>query len=216
MAVCYQFLKHINDYIDNDIDQTDLKLLNKHMAECDECRLYVERSKAVKHSLSALPRYKTSSSFDIVLKERLRNEIKQEKTSRWSFFQFNFTNPVRIPAMAAGAFAIVVIGLFISQPLFVSNDSRQPAVAEQDAFSTESIVVPASQSTTNDHSLKMRNYVNVREQFHLDGQYSNYSLQSNNASGRIERSSNNDSIRAFQSNTNDKPLIRQANSTVHF
>ena len=75
MAVCYAFLKQINNLLDDDIEPSDLKQLEAHLANCSNCRDYLERAQAIQASFSSLPRYKTSGSFDIVLREKLRNEI---------------------------------------------------------------------------------------------------------------------------------------------
>ena len=116
MAVCYKFLKQINDFIDNDIEPSDLKQLETHLQNCSSCRAYVNRYKTVKKSLAALPHYKTSQTFDIVLRERLRKEINGEK--RFHFKPFVLPEfPMRVPSIAGAGIAVVIAAFLIVNSL---------------------------------------------------------------------------------------------------
>lgn len=220
MAVCYKFSKQINDLIDDEISPTELQNLQAHLAGCSKCRQYLERSKQLKESFSALPHYKTSGTFDIVLREKLRNELKQEKLLKFSLpLNMSIFTNYRKPAFAAALVVVVVSGFMISRALMYNNNQAPAGFAEKEQVSVQSNMVSTAKSGNQVNTqpyLKMKNYVNVREQFSNSPGY----IRMTNAD-RHSRSIENvdpgyDSVRVLPQSTPQAPLIRQANTTVHF
>ena len=221
MAVCYTFLKHINDLLDNEISPTELQNLQTHLAGCSQCRQYLERSKQLKASFSAMPRYKTSDTFDIILREKLRSELNQEKLFKFSLpFDMSLFTNYRKPVFAAAMVVIIASGILVSRNL-VDNNNRVPTgYADKEQISVQSnMVSTSSENQVNAQPyLKMKNYVNVREQFSNNPGYirmTNTERQSHSIEN-ADPGFDNDSVRVLPQSSPSAPLIRQANATVHF
>jgi len=121
MANCYKYQKYINDFIDNDIDAARKIELEKHIKVCSSCNENLKSSKLLKQTLSSLPRYKTSSTFDIVLRSRLKKEINKSP----SLINLPFFPMIRpIPAFAALTIIFIFVGILIRNSLNILNKQQ--------------------------------------------------------------------------------------------
>ncbi len=214
MADCYKFQQHINDLIDENIDAVRKKELEDHLKVCSSCNENLEYSKLINRSLKSLPRYKTSSSFDIVLRSRLLKEINKSH----SFINLPFLPSLRpVPAFAAFTIILIFVGVLIGNSLNILNkNSTQKLIAvERAGYTEDEQTGEANPPDPANVRLKMNNYVNVFEQFPVSANNPRDLSGIEYNGGRIEKVQN-DSMLMLRNNASSRPLIRQANASVHF
>jgi len=215
MAICYKYQKFINDYIDNDIDTARKKELEEHMKNCSSCHENFKSAKLLKKSLASLPRYKTSPTFDIVLRSKLKKEINKSST----LLNLPFLPMIRpVPAFAALTIILIFVGVLIGNSVNILNkqETTQKLVAVEKAGYTEEKEAEATQqAAAAEERLKMNNYVNVFEQFPVSATSSRELARYQYNGQRIEKV-RNDSLSRLRNTPASKPLIRQANASVHF
>ncbi len=165
MANCYKYQEYINDFIDDDIDTARKKELEEHIKICSSCNLNLKNLKLLKVSLKSLPRYKTSSTFDIVLRSRLKKEINKSS----SFINLPFFPMIRlVPVFAAFTIILIFVGVLIGNSLNILNKQKttQKLIAvERAGYSENKLVEETKKAAPANDRLKMNNYVNVFEQF---------------------------------------------------
>ena len=215
MAICYKYQNYINDFIDNDIDAARKKELEEHIKVCSSCNENLKNLKLLKQSLGSLPRYKTSSTFDIVLRAKLKKEINKSS----SFINLPFFPIIRpIPAFAAFTIILIFVGALIGNSLNILNKQKttQKLIAvERAGYSENEQVEETKKAAPVNDRLKMNNYVNVVEQFPVSSNNPRNLARYEYNGGRIEKVQN-DSLSRLRKKTSSRPLIRQANASVHF
>jgi len=215
MDNCYKYQKYINDFIDNDIDSAREKQLEEHIKVCSSCNQFLKKSRLLKHSLGTLPRYKTSTTFEIVLRSRLKKEINKSPF----FINLPFFPIIRpIPAIAAFTIILIFVGVLIGNSLNILNKQKttQKLIAvERAGYSEDKQAEETKKVAPVNGRLKMNNYVNVFEQFPVSSNYSKNLARFQYNGGRIEKIQN-DSLTRLRLDKLNKPLIRQANAIVHF
>ena len=215
MAICYKYQKYINDYIDNDIEAARKKELEEHLQTCSSCSEDLKNAKLLKQSLASLPRYKTSPTFDIVLRSKLKKEI--HKTS--SLLNLPFFPMIRpVPAFAALTIIFIFVGVLIGNSINILNkqNTTQKLIAVENAgYAEQEETGETKQAAAEKERLRMNNYVNVHEQFPVSSTTTRELTNYESNGRRIERVQN-DSLSRLKSKPAGKPLIRQANASVHF
>jgi len=86
---------------------------------------------------------------------------------------------------------------------------------ERAGYSEDKQAEETKKAAPTNSRLKMNNYVNVFEQFPVSSNNPQNLVRFENNGRRIERVQN-DSLSRLRNNTTSKPLIRQANASVHF
>jgi len=132
MKDCYKYKAYFNDYIDGNISETLKKQLLMHLEICERCRIAVKEMISAKKALKSLSTVKTSPSFDIVLKSKIRKEARKRNANTW-FAMFS-PDSLRLPAYAFSAAALILIGVVLDRTVFESNlfiTEPDPLVQEQ-------------------------------------------------------------------------------------
>ncbi|MBN1479146.1 hypothetical protein EH223_15745 [candidate division KSB1 bacterium] len=130
MKECDYHGKLFSDYLDNVLEEEIKHSLQNHLKNCPACKAKVDDLLHMKQVLAALPRVKTSASFDTVLYSRLRQEIRAQQTRRWSFpfFELNW----KIPAYAVATVVLIFFGAFLQRMSYSTlengSDTNQIAV----------------------------------------------------------------------------------------
>jgi len=215
MAICYKYQKYINDYIDNDIDAARKIELEEHMKNCSSCQENLKNAKLLKKSLASLPRYRTSPTFDIVLRSKLKKEINKSST----LLNLPFLPMIRpVPAFAAFTIFLIFVGVLIGNSINILNKEKTTPkliAVEKAGYGEEKEAEATQQADAAEQRLKMNNYVNVFEQFPVSTTGSRDLARYEYNGRRIEKIQN-DSLSRVRNNPTSKPLIRQANASVHF
>ncbi len=214
MGDCYKYQKLINDSIDNEIDTTGKKQLEDHIKQCASCSTQLQNARIVKHSLKTLPKYKTSTSFELVLRSRLRNEM-YKKPAFAPLMWLSSWRPV--PAFATLGIIFIFFGYFLANTI---QTNKIPTQAPQLVTSNSAAMIENNQAmvirpAANDGSIKMKNYVNIAEQLPGNHPYARELSEIQSSYNRIQQVQN-DTVRRVMPRNLNKPLIRQANTIVHF
>lgn len=76
MAECYNFSKKISQYLDNELSKAEKIQFERHREECLSCRKKFSEIQTLVNYMHKMPAKKTSESFNVVLRSRLRKELK--------------------------------------------------------------------------------------------------------------------------------------------
>ncbi|RMF62906.1 MAG: zf-HC2 domain-containing protein, partial [Calditrichaeota bacterium] len=116
----------IFDYVDGLLSIKNRKEVDRHIKGCNTCRDLYHRATDIKAKLKALPRIKTSSNFETILRTR----ISMERSLSWRAFRWRANVP-----MYAISIAVVVVAVFLVANLRSSNPVSltlsQPTVSTQ-------------------------------------------------------------------------------------
>jgi len=215
MADCYKFQKLINDSIDNKIDTAGKKQLEDHIKQCVSCSMQLKNALVLQRSLKTLPKYKTSASFELVLRSKLRNEMYNKP----AFSPLAWLPTWRpVPVIATLGILFIIFGYFMAGMIHNSKTpviTQQPGINGANTTVLENIPAVVTQPASHDGYIKMKNYVNIAEQLPGNRAFTRElsEIQANNS--RIEQVQS-DSIQKIMPRRLNKPLIRQANTIVHF
>lgn len=133
MKDCDHYIHLFSDELDETIDPQKRTALQSHLRACSACREKLDSLRGVKNSLASLPRVKTSDSFDIVLRAKIRQEQRYQRSSSrsFSFFEFGW----KTPAYAVVALLLMFVGAqfqkFTTMPSNTPTDTR---IALEDAL----------------------------------------------------------------------------------
>ncbi|MCK8060609.1 MULTISPECIES: DUF4349 domain-containing protein [unclassified Fusibacter] len=108
--------EQINDYLDHLLNEEEVKQVETHLAECDDCRELVETGQMVMKALKELPMKTLPEGFEKSLHaelEKVSKEIKETKSkvSLYSKFKNNTKTWQRGLSYAAAVFVVGFIGL---------------------------------------------------------------------------------------------------------
>ncbi|MGO8671598.1 MAG: anti-sigma factor family protein [Capsulimonadaceae bacterium] len=114
---CDNWKPLLSEYIDDGLDSRRTTQVEKHLADCGDCRTFVDSLRSNKDLLRSLPLHQTSSTFDTRLAERIAalNGPPAVANPLAAWWQSVFAHPVpgRIlrPAFAAvAAFGVIGTG----------------------------------------------------------------------------------------------------------
>jgi len=136
MNSCDKIKKLAFLYNDHALESTQHTQIKDHLDACLSCRTHFAQARQIRKSLHHLPRVRTASDFNTVLRARLRSE-----SARRTFYRFDILSTFwRVPAYAAVALFFIAVGMmvqrhWISQPLQtpmaanISVQSAPPVVA---------------------------------------------------------------------------------------
>ncbi len=112
-------LEHqLSAYLDNELTGEEVAEVRAHLAECTICQEELERLHGLKRLLGALPEHEPSHE----LWASLRDQLAQPPAPVWGKWMEAARALVRRPAMAAVAFAVVVV--LIAVPLVRGQRDR--------------------------------------------------------------------------------------------
>ena len=105
MNPCERFQEAIFDFLDGELDVVRKRELEHHLKTCSVCASFLEEIRRLRSDLKHLTPVKTSESFQVLLRERIRREIagKGRKSAPFAFPAWRW-----IPALGFGV--LVMIG----------------------------------------------------------------------------------------------------------
>ncbi len=121
MKSCDKFRDLFTDYVDGALSGDEKTQVDHHIQQCNECDTVLSRMAALGTRLRQMELVKTSSTFNFVLRSRIRRELESdtflEKVA--SIFQTN-----KIPAFSFSAVALFLL-VYVSVDVF-SHASGSP------------------------------------------------------------------------------------------
>lgn len=78
MDNCRRFDDCFSDYVEGNLDPEVREETQRHLQSCYRCSAYVRRIQLLRNNLRSLTRLKTSESFEIALRGRLKREMRRE------------------------------------------------------------------------------------------------------------------------------------------
>jgi len=114
MANCYRVQRMLSSYLDRELSDSDRALVEAHSKTCPACRTRLNDTRALRSSLSALPKVKTTPTFDAVFQSRLRREISRFRPF-WIPHELSLVGKAALFAM--GAVLFFVLGMAIDRSL---------------------------------------------------------------------------------------------------
>ncbi len=141
MISCDRFTSLISDYLDGFLSGENKKAFEEHLLSCKACRATFQRVKLVQKHLHELPEIHTSSTFDVVLRSRIRRELERE--SFFERFLLKLTGS-RTPAYGLALASLALIS-FLAFNLFFQTQPNQQASTPARATSTMA-VLPSAQT----------------------------------------------------------------------
>ncbi len=208
MKDCDHYIHLFSDELDETIDPQKRIALHSHLRACSACREKLDSLRGVKNSLASLPRVKTSDSFDIVLRAKIRQEQRYQRSSSraFSFFEFGW----KTPAYAVVAILLMFIGAqfqrFATMP---SNPQPDTRIALEDALNGNMNYIDPGYLVISDVD-SMSNTVRVFNYPNLDRAANMADYKSNRAkSDYVVRDEQLPDLREAPQN---QPRIRQTSS----
>jgi len=132
MTNCDKFVTLFSDYIDGTLANQQKSEFRQHIDQCRKCADTLSGMRVIKTHLKELTPVKTSNTFHVVLRSRIRREL-ERATLRDRFIVYIQTH--RLPAFATSFAALIVIS-FITFNTFYKTDQTSetsvPLVATQD------------------------------------------------------------------------------------
>ena len=141
MISCDRFTSLISDYLDGFLNGENKKAFEEHLLGCEACRATFQRVKLVQKHLRELPAIHTSSTFDVVLRSRIRRELERE-----SFFERLLLKLIgsRTPAYGLALASLALVS-FLAFNLFFQTQSNRQALTPSRSTSAM-VTLPAAQS----------------------------------------------------------------------
>lgn len=110
MPSCKFVLDALSEYIDGRLSDTHKVEIDKHLTQCSKCHTVFNDVKAVKQSLSHIPRIRTGPYFQPVLNSRLSRQSQHLHNRTLNFF-----SGLRARAVYATA-AVLILSVFLLKP----------------------------------------------------------------------------------------------------
>jgi len=158
MTDCYKFEKRLSDFLEGSLSTKEKEFFERHLEKCAKCREKSEQVQLLRNTLSALPRHKTSPSFDAVLRSNIRREMKNVG-SAFRLPKINFV--WQLPVFAATAILFIAVGILIDQA-FIRNNRLSPMESANkimlEPLTSQTLNTPSSRKASQE-SLKITNYV---------------------------------------------------------
>ncbi len=101
---CNDYQMCIHDFLENELEKENQKLLFAHLSECEECRNYFSTAAIINHAV-----VEDKNLFPVSLDEEIFSKLPKEKS-----FVFERFFAVKIPAYFAYVLIVVVILLGFS------------------------------------------------------------------------------------------------------
>ena len=208
MAICYNFQKKISAYIEGELTGPEEDKFNSHLEKCSSCRARVSNMKMLTSNLGQLPKYKTSSTFDVELRSRIRAEM--NKGSFVNIFN-DMRTPLRMSMYATAAVIFISLGILIDQQ-YIHN---QPALLSTQSNTVNSIPLQKVQPQTN---TVQKSFVDNRYRAKIEKRPAvdtrkSIARDNSNALSRA-RIFNDDSLR--RQTTVNEPLFTQTSAVIRF
>lgn len=207
MASCDKFVPLFTEYLDGNLSGQSKSEFENHLQNCRHCAETVQHMEALQIQLKQLTPVKTSDTFHIVLRSRIRHEL--EKPSLWdqvvTYFQVN-----RVPAFATGFAALLLIS-FLSYNLFFQSNGQKdvfvPVEVANDQPVTQTFHTPSKQI----NQPSKQNVYYVIDQYQIDEILANRQKIDQLRSDPMNRTTNFDTLQTIR--PAPIKIIRAANPT---
>lgn len=77
-----KIIKNLSAYLDKELDDKTLKLVQEHLNNCSDCKHELELFSKTNESINKLPEIEPSFYFDNKLKQKIQENIKKESWSQ--------------------------------------------------------------------------------------------------------------------------------------
>lgn len=115
MTPCQRFRQLIFDLFDGELDILRKKELNSHLKECSQCAQFLSKLRLLRSHLRGLTPVRTSDSFHLLLRERIRREIAGKRRITVPSFS--------LPTRWIPAFGLVLLVIIIGSWIMVRRTS---------------------------------------------------------------------------------------------
>ena len=124
MNPCHRFRESMFDFFDGELDALRKKDLERHLQECSRCARFLDQILLLRSHLKTLTPVKTSDSFLVLLRERIRREVAGKR--RTGVVSVSFARRW-IPAFSLGIL-VLIMGFWVldqKTSFFDSIDSNR-------------------------------------------------------------------------------------------
>ncbi len=122
---CVEIRGYFSDYLDDVCDLQRIRSLNYHLDYCAPCREDLERCRAMKAHLRALPRRRVPPDLALRLRVRMSQELHRNLLRRLWVRLENSLQPLLLPASGGILTAVICFGLIMGShavPVVTSPD----------------------------------------------------------------------------------------------
>ncbi len=152
MGKCYKYTMKISQYLDNELNDAEKKNFEQHCNECLSCRTKLLKTQELVKYLPGMPKPKPSFSFDVVLRSRLRQEIKSHQATFLPVFR-----PVwQLATICIVAGISVYAGMFLDQRL---NQPAQIQTEQKPIYLRPTRRISAEKPVNTPGQIRVKNYV---------------------------------------------------------
>jgi hypothetical protein len=128
MANCDKFVSQYTEYLDGRLSTQIKSDFDQHIHTCQECAESIRNMRALKSHLKGLTQVKTSDTFHVVLRSRIRQELSKESIPEKIINSFRI---YKLPRYVIG-FAALILIVFFSY-----NTLLQPEMGDDSFLSTQ-------------------------------------------------------------------------------
>lgn len=209
MSSCERVMNNMSAYVEGTVSGEDFAWFEDHLDSCPGCEAAVARMRTLGVRLRSLESVKTSESFQVVLRSRIRREIEAQPES----FLDRMAAFFRVSGAPAYGLSVLTLLLFS----YVSFDIYTHMTEESNAASTaNSVVVPLTKEIETIPTTRAENdqYTQERLNFITDVMASeaishNSDAESLSLKNEADSRNRNDQSRRFQ----DPQLTQTASVT---
>ena len=116
---CYEFEQNISAFIEGEIKKPKKEEFIKHQNNCLECSIKTDKISQMLNNLHSLKNFKTSSSFESTLKDKISN-IENKRYGLWD--QLKNLKPFGFEAIPAIGLSFAILMIFSSSYLLINFD----------------------------------------------------------------------------------------------
>ncbi len=122
MISCDQFTSLITDYLDGFLSGERKKQFEEHLLGCHTCKTTFQRVKLVRRHLQELPHIHTSSTFEVVLRSRIRRELERENFFERLLLKLSGN---RAPAYGLALVSLAAVSILAFNLFFQTHSATQ-------------------------------------------------------------------------------------------
>ena len=127
MINCDKCRNNLSAFIDEETTEQESSSIKEHLQKCSKCQRQYNELNGMRSALSSLRKIKTTASFDIILRDRLRREFRKRNTRTLASISSRF----RAPAFTAAAVVVLLTGMLIGRTMQNPNPAINPTLAQQ-------------------------------------------------------------------------------------
>lgn len=134
---CHRIANDLDAYLDEELDRPAAEALDRHVAECPDCRGELERTRRLKAALRSLPvRGPSAGFFDSALNQAAKPRVRGRQSPRLIAAGF-------LGAFATSVLTVIVTGLWVGPPRSRPVDAAQEVTMRLHETKTVNLVFAA-------------------------------------------------------------------------